>query len=98
MKVNGIRRDRIKAFNTGNAYSEKGQRIAYAFTQDSLVFIDVDRSIGGEIHPYYLKHRDVWPLEKSLMYAYNNGDYSYYPVYSGVGSDSEALTNAAEEL
>ena len=65
----------IKVFQTGRHYSEKGQRIAYAWDNDYIYIVDVDRGIDG-VYPNALheKHIPHW----QILGLYDHGNYRYF--------------------
>ena len=65
----------IKVFQTGRHYSEKGQRIAYAWDNDYIYFVDADRGIDG-VYPNALheKHIPHW----QILGLYDHGNYRYF--------------------
>lgn len=74
--------DNVIAWQTDRWYSEAGQRVAAALTDDGrIVFLDYDRGIDGEM-PMPVKYfNGAIPLEASLrdhiMDEYDHGRYAH---------------------
>lgn len=72
----------VIAWQTGRWYSEAGQRIAAARTDDDrIVFLDYDRGIDGEIvpDPAYMPYIKDNPTELRdyIMTEYDYGRYAH---------------------
>ena len=81
----------IKVFQTGRHYSEKGQRIAYLVTSDSIYFVDVDRGIDG----VYDNPMHESFTAREVLNMYDNGGYNWFKPHDAYLRDmmrDKALT------
>lgn len=75
--------DHIIAWQTGRFYSNEGQRVAAAFTDDGrIVFLDYDRGIDGEMpapdNDYYRDTKDhARQIRDYIMTEYDYGRYTH---------------------
>jgi hypothetical protein len=64
------------AFNTGNPYTEFGQRITCQLVGNLAVFVDHDRMIDGEFtvpNPHLINSQG--DLARLVLHAYEHGQY-----------------------
>jgi hypothetical protein len=86
-------------FNTGRGYTDKGQRVAAALLDNGdIYFVDVDRGIDGTIRSNGLMKDDMLDLglftQRSIMAAYDNGEYAWTSVPEGLRADLTAVASS----
>ena len=89
---------KIETWNTGNPYSDKGQRIAAAIGEDEhLYFADIDRGISGRsvnrqaVADGQLRHATmrVYGYQDGIAPAYTDTG-TYHPVHGPIIKALEA--------
>lgn len=102
-----LRKYESGVWNTGNGYTEFGQRIAAVMLPNKHVyFVDIDRNIDGvTVMPITCQYTS---MQEFVKYAYDYGHYNggYYDMkatlphlgYDGMGFVRKVLEAAAESV
>lgn len=67
---------KIEVWNTGNLYSEHGQRIGAVLYEDGdILFVDIDRGIEGVLPPEFMAR---YSLKERVMEGYMGQKWDYW--------------------